>query len=76
MTESHAHTITGDNAAIRVVTIDTTGTTGSHNNGIGTDLNFVAFHHIQGDQATCTAFINQNIEDKMFIETLNLRVLE
>ncbi len=70
--QRHAHPVTGDDAAVGVVAIDATRTARCHHHRIGADLDERAFHHIHRHQATCMTVVDQNVEDKMFIEALNL----
>lgn len=72
MTERHAHAVTGDDAAVGVITINATRTARRHHYRVGADLDKRAFHHVHRHQATRLSVINQNVENEMFIEALNL----
>ncbi|MNE33000.1 hypothetical protein D3C80_1266400 [compost metagenome] len=74
--ECHAHAITGDDTAVGVIAVHAAGTAGSHDYRIGTDLHAGAFHHVHRHQAAGLAVIYQNIQHKVLVETLDLRVFE
>ncbi|MNV52133.1 hypothetical protein D3C71_1442100 [compost metagenome] len=74
--ERHAHAITGDDAAIGVVAVHASGTAGGHDHRIGADLHAGAFHHVHCDQTADLTVIHQNIQHKVLVETLDLRVFE
>jgi hypothetical protein len=74
--ERHAHTVAGDDTAVGVVAVNAACAASGHDHRVSTDLYACAFHHIDGNDAAYLAFIDQNIEDKMLVESFDLRVFQ
>ena len=70
--ERHAHTVTGDDAAVGVVAVYATRAARCHHHRVSADLHQRAFHHIHRHQAARMPVIDQNVEDEMFVKALNL----
>lgn len=76
MAQRHTHTITSNDAAVGVVTIDAPGAAGSQHDRVSADLHQGAFHHIHRYQAAGLPVIDQQVKDEMFIKALNLGKLK
>ena len=74
--QRHAHTVAGYDAAVGVVTVNTTCAARCHNNSVSTDLHQRAFHHVHGNQAASMTVVNQDIQNEVFVKALNLRELQ
>ena len=70
--ERHAHTVTGDDTAVGVVAVNPARAARCHHYRVSADLHECAFHHVHRHQTTRVTVIDQNIEDKMFVKTLDL----
>lgn len=74
--ERHTHPVAGDDTAVGIVAIHASSAAGSQNYRVGADLHQRTFHHIHRDQTASLPIIDQNIQNKMFVEALDLRELK
>ena len=74
--ECHAHTVTGDDAAVGVVAVYATRTARCHHHRIRADLDKRAFHHVHRHQSARMTVVDQNVENEMFVKALDLWELE
>ncbi|STQ14679.1 Uncharacterised protein [Enterobacter cloacae] len=70
--ERHAHTVTGDDTTVGVVAVNPAPRARCHHYRVSADLHERAFHHVHRHQTARVTVIDQNIEDKMFVKTLDL----
>lgn len=74
--ERHTHTIAGDDPAVGIVAIYASCAAGRQNYRVGADLYQRTLHHIHRDQTARLTFVDQDIEDKVFVEALDLGELK
>ncbi|MNW15908.1 hypothetical protein D3C71_2145660 [compost metagenome] len=76
MTKRHAHTVASDDAAVSVITVDASGPAGGEDHRLRAHLQQRTLHHVKGHHTVRDAIIYQQVEDKMLIQTLDLRVFQ
>ena len=74
--ERHAHTVTGDDAAVGVVAVYAARAARCHHHRISADLDKRAFHHVHCHQSARMTVVDQNVENEMFVKALDLWELE
>ena len=70
------HAVTGDDAAVGVVAIDTTCAAGGQHHGLGLDEAGDAVLDVKGDDTLDTAIFHDEIQTEVLVEALDGRVLD